>query len=134
MGFLQSLGNAVKENVRSGLINGFLDATGQSSSQGSSEYIYDSNGRIVGINNSHATEVFGDDNINHAAFDGNNDGGFFNTISRPLTEPSTNENFNKADYGKYSKSSKLKYISMNTKPYISSLISFVTLSKLFLSK
>ena len=112
MGFLQSLGNAVKENVRGGLINGFLDATGQSRSQGSSEYIYDSNGRIIGINNSHATEVFGNDNINHAAFDGNNDGGFFNTIPRPLTEPSINENFNKANYGKYSKSSKVKYVNV----------------------
>lgn len=112
MGFLQSLGNAVKENVRGGLINGFLGATGQSSSQRSSEYIYDSNGRIVGINNSRATEAFGDDNINHAAFDGNNDGGFFNTIPRRLTEPSTNEKFNKANYGKYKKSSKVKYVNV----------------------
>lgn len=114
MGFLQSLGNAVKENVRNGLINGFLDATGQSSSQRSSEYIYDSNGRIVGINNSHATEVFGNSNIAHSSFDGNNNGGFFNAQPRP-------EQFNKTltrtheRFLKYKESNKIKNISKDLK-------------------
>lgn len=119
MGFLQSLGNAVKENVRSGLINGFLDATGQSSNQGSSEYIYDSNGRIIGINNSRATEVFGDDNIDHKWFEGNNYGGLYESnVSRPdLLEV---ENAEK--YKKYQKSNLVTHIIDNADDLDNNLI------------
>lgn len=114
MGFLQSLGNAVKENVRSGLINKFLDATGQSSSKGSSEYIYDSNGRIVGINSSYATEKFKNHNAydesnydsekcDYQYFEGNRDGGLYeSTIARPKYMKL--KNIDQDIYKKYDKS------------------------------
>lgn len=60
MGFLSSIGGAIKEGFRSGLVNGILDATGYSSVTGQMQYLpyeYDAYGNVIGINSAFTNNV-----------------------------------------------------------------------------
>ena len=70
MGLLSKLGGAVKEGIRKGAVNGLLKATGNSAATGQvqfSEYSYDANGNIKGVNSKYSTDIanrFGSSNSN----------------------------------------------------------------------
>lgn len=74
MGFLTQLGktvaNAAKEEIRGGIVSGFLKGTGRNSANGMinyNDYEYDANGRIKGINKSAVQEIstkYGGDDVN----------------------------------------------------------------------
>ena len=59
MGLLSKLGGAAKEGLRNGAVNGLLNAAGYGAmtGEGSSEYEYDANGRIKGVNAKYAADV-----------------------------------------------------------------------------
>ena len=75
MGLLSKLGGAVKEGIRKGAVNGLLKATGNSAATGQvqfSEYSYDANGNIKGVNPKYAADIA---NRYGSTTDGNNDFG-----------------------------------------------------------
>lgn len=80
MGFLSSIAttvtNAAKENIRSGIINGFLEGTGQrnlTGKQGYEEYEYDDSGHIKGVSKQYVenlTNIYGTSSNNTKVFEG----------------------------------------------------------------
>jgi len=80
MGFLSSIAttvtNAAKENLRSGIINGFLEGTGQrnmTGKQGYEEYEYDASGHIKGISKQYVDQLsstYGSSNTESDIFEG----------------------------------------------------------------
>jgi len=93
MGLLSKLGGAVKEGIRKGAVNGLLKATGNSAATGQvqfSEYSYDANGNIKGVNPKYATDVanrYGSD-TDGQYYDGNFGGlGAFKGAKRGPADP-----------------------------------------------
>ena len=94
MGFLSSIAttvtNAAKENLRGGIINGFLEGTGQSNltgKQGYAEYEYDASGHIKGISKQYVDQLsstYGTSNIESDIFEGTTENKLNGqTINRP---------------------------------------------------
>ena len=70
MGLLSKLGGAVKEGIRKGAVNGLLKATGNNAASGHesySEYEYDANGHIKGINPEYAADVMDRFGVNESS-------------------------------------------------------------------
>ena len=60
MGLLSKLGGAAKEGLRKGAVNGLLKISGNSAATGKlnySEYEYDANGNIKGVNSKYAADI-----------------------------------------------------------------------------
>jgi len=100
MGFLTQLGktvaNAAKEEIRGGIVSGFLKGTGRNSANGMvnyNDYEYDANGRIKGINKSAVQEIsakYGGDDGNGYYSSGS---GLVNVESRKNLSPNTVNTF-----------------------------------------
>ena len=59
MGLLSKLGGTIKEGIRNGAVNALLEATGNNGALGQSysEYSYDANGNIKGVNSKFVSEL-----------------------------------------------------------------------------
>ena len=106
MGLLSKLGGAAKEGLRKGAVNGLLKISGNSAATGKlnySEYEYDANGNIKGVNSKYAADIanrYGS-NTDGDVYDGNFGGlGAFGaarrTASKSTLEYSKTKKWNSA--------------------------------------